>query len=89
MSGTERAGIAPALENTCLADCNSQETIWAREFVTNLLQSDLPSFAGKFLIVIAINQQKEQHGHKLRIKQIRFFVVMLGFWSMCQGLLHP
>lgn len=52
--------------------------------MTSLSQSDLPSFAGKFLMVIAINQQKEQHEHKLRIKQIKFFVVMLGFWSMCQ-----
>lgn len=57
------------------------KTIWARKFGTSLSQCDLPSFAGRFLMIIATNQHREQHGHKLSKKQVRFFVVILGFWQ--------
>lgn len=38
--------------------------------MTNLSDSDLPSFAGKFLMIIAIKHQREEHGRKLRKKQV-------------------
>lgn len=57
------------------------KTIWARKFGTSLSQCDLPSFAGRFLMIIATNQHREQHRHKLSKKQVRFFVVILGFWQ--------
>lgn len=65
------------------------KTIWARKFVTSLSQCNLPSFAGKFLMIIATNQHREQHGHKLSKKtKLGSLWLSFAFRNMRRGLLH-